>query len=165
MVVEVRALCRPVQFFHTIVGKPFLYVPGFVHCQVETGKGLPWSVATKFDHKLAPEKYLHPTEFKVYSLQLGREKFLTWEQVKVMGARSAAQRKFSASCTAALYNTVPSVLILIFCRSETFHFPVFLNALIDREYPCCQSKWASCPRLGGDCCSSTEASCLVIQLP
>lgn len=96
----------------------------------------------------------HHTEFKVYSLQLGREKFLTWEKVMVTGARSAAQRiSFLASCT-ILYNTVPSVLKLIAWRSETFHFLGFLNALIDREYPCCQSKWASCPRLGGDCRSS-----------
>lgn len=116
-------------------------------------------------HTCVPEKYLHVLSQNFLPLQLGREKFLTWEEVKVMRARSAAQRKSSASCTATLYNTVPSVLLLIACRSETFHFPVVLNALIEREYLCCQSKWAFCPRLGGDCCSSTEASCLVIQLP
>ena len=30
-VVVVRALCRPVKFFHTDLTKPFLYGPGFVH--------------------------------------------------------------------------------------------------------------------------------------
>lgn len=49
-------------------------------------------------------------------------------------------------------------------RSESLHFLVFLNALIDREYPGCQSQRGSCPRLGGDCCGSTEASSLVILL-
>jgi hypothetical protein len=29
--VEVRALCRPVKFFHTDLDKPFLYGPHFVH--------------------------------------------------------------------------------------------------------------------------------------
>jgi hypothetical protein len=29
--VEVRALCRPVKFFHTDINKPFLYGPRFVH--------------------------------------------------------------------------------------------------------------------------------------
>ena len=29
--VEVRALCRPVKFFHTDLKKPFLYGPRFVH--------------------------------------------------------------------------------------------------------------------------------------
>jgi hypothetical protein len=29
--VEVRALCRPVKFFHTNLDKPFLYGPRFVH--------------------------------------------------------------------------------------------------------------------------------------
>jgi hypothetical protein len=29
--VEVRALCRPVKFFHTDLDKPFLYGPRFVH--------------------------------------------------------------------------------------------------------------------------------------
>jgi hypothetical protein len=29
--VEVRALCRPVKFFHTSVNKPFLYGPRFVY--------------------------------------------------------------------------------------------------------------------------------------
>ena len=29
--VEVRALCRPVKFFHTDLNKPFLYGPRFVH--------------------------------------------------------------------------------------------------------------------------------------
>ena len=29
--VEVRALCRPVKFFHTNLNKPFLYGPRFVH--------------------------------------------------------------------------------------------------------------------------------------
>ena len=29
--VEVRALCRPVNFFHTDLDKPFLYGPRFVH--------------------------------------------------------------------------------------------------------------------------------------
>ncbi|CDQ67465.1 unnamed protein product [Oncorhynchus mykiss] len=42
--VEVRALCRPVKFFHTDLNKPFLYGPRIVqrgHCHAETGKGLP----------------------------------------------------------------------------------------------------------------------------
>ena len=29
--VEVRALCRPIKFFHTDLDKPFLYGPRFVH--------------------------------------------------------------------------------------------------------------------------------------
>ena len=29
--VEVRALCRPVKFFHTDLDKSFLYEPHFVH--------------------------------------------------------------------------------------------------------------------------------------
>ena len=29
--VKVRALCRPVKFFHTDLDKPFLYVPHFLH--------------------------------------------------------------------------------------------------------------------------------------
>ena len=29
--VEVRALCRPVKFFHMDLDKPFLYEPCFVH--------------------------------------------------------------------------------------------------------------------------------------
>jgi hypothetical protein len=29
--VEVRALCKPVKFFHTDLEKPFLYGPHFVH--------------------------------------------------------------------------------------------------------------------------------------
>ena len=29
--VEVRALCRPVKFFHNDLDKPFLYGPRFVH--------------------------------------------------------------------------------------------------------------------------------------
>lgn len=40
--VEVRALCRPVQFFHNILRNPSIYGAGFVHgghCHVETEKG------------------------------------------------------------------------------------------------------------------------------
>ena len=29
--VEIRALCRPVKFYHTDLDKPFLYGPRFVH--------------------------------------------------------------------------------------------------------------------------------------
>ena len=29
--VEVRALCKPVKFFHTDLDKPFLYGPRFLH--------------------------------------------------------------------------------------------------------------------------------------
>ncbi|KAK6303711.1 hypothetical protein J4Q44_G00261650 [Coregonus suidteri] len=49
--VEVRALCRPVKFFHTDLDKPYLYGPCFVHghCLAETGKGLPQTVATKLE--------------------------------------------------------------------------------------------------------------------
>ena len=36
--VEVRALCRPVKFFHTDLDKPFLYLPHFV--QGEGGIGM-----------------------------------------------------------------------------------------------------------------------------
>ena len=32
--VEVRALCRPVKFFHTDLNKPFLYEPRFVHMDI-----------------------------------------------------------------------------------------------------------------------------------
>ena len=28
---EVRALCKPVKFIHTVLNKPFLYGPRFVH--------------------------------------------------------------------------------------------------------------------------------------
>lgn len=96
----------------------------------------------------------------------------TWEvcdlrEVKVIEAGSAPRTFFfsPAASSALLHNTAPSVWVLNAWRSETFHFLLFLNALIDREYPRCQSKWASCPRLGGDCCGSTEASCFVILSP
>ena len=36
--VEVRALCRPVKFFHTDLYKPFLYGPHFVHGDIVTLK-------------------------------------------------------------------------------------------------------------------------------
>lgn len=52
--IEVRALCRPVHFFHTKLGKTFLYPPGFMHrgqCHVDTGKNLLWTVATKLEAK------------------------------------------------------------------------------------------------------------------
>ena len=52
--VEVRALCRPVKFFHTNLNKPFLYGPRFVHCQhchAETGKGFPQTVATNLEEQ------------------------------------------------------------------------------------------------------------------
>ena len=48
--VEVKALCRPVKFFHTNLDKPFLYGPHFCagwHCLAEKAKGLPQTVATK----------------------------------------------------------------------------------------------------------------------
>ena len=48
--VEVRALCRPVKFFHTDLDKRILYGPlcAWGHCHhAETGKGLPHTVATK----------------------------------------------------------------------------------------------------------------------
>ena len=32
--VEVRALCRPVKFFHTDLDKPFLHGPHFVHGEI-----------------------------------------------------------------------------------------------------------------------------------
>jgi hypothetical protein len=32
--IEVRALCRPVKFFHTDLDKPFLYGPRFVHAGI-----------------------------------------------------------------------------------------------------------------------------------
>ena len=50
--VEVRALCKPVKFFHTDLDKPFLFGPRFVQqgpCHAETGKGLPQTVATKLE--------------------------------------------------------------------------------------------------------------------
>lgn len=96
----------------------------------------------------------------------------TWEvcdlrEVKVIEAGSAPRTFFPppVASSAVLHNTAPSVWVLSAWRSKTFYFLLFLNALIDREYPRCQSKWASCPRLGGDCCGSTEASCFVILSP
>ena len=49
--VEVKALCRPVKFFHTDLNKPFPYGPLCArgHCHAETGKGLPQTVATKLE--------------------------------------------------------------------------------------------------------------------
>jgi hypothetical protein len=50
--VEVRALCRPVKFFHTDLYKPLMYGPRLCaqgHCNAETGKGLPHPVATKLE--------------------------------------------------------------------------------------------------------------------
>ena len=47
--VDVRALCRPVKFFHTDLDKPFLYGPHFEHCHTETGKGLPQTVTPKLE--------------------------------------------------------------------------------------------------------------------
>ena len=42
-VVEVRALCRPVKFFHTDLAL------GTGCCHAETGKGLPQTVATELE--------------------------------------------------------------------------------------------------------------------
>jgi hypothetical protein len=50
--VEVKALCRPVKFFHTDLDKPFLYGPRFVHegiLMLKLGKCLPQTVATKLE--------------------------------------------------------------------------------------------------------------------
>ena len=50
-VVEVRALCKPVKFFHTDLDKPFLYGPQFVHGGIVMLKQekLPQTVATKLE--------------------------------------------------------------------------------------------------------------------
>jgi hypothetical protein len=45
--VDVRALCRPVKFFHSDLHKPFLY--GTSLCHAETGKVLPQTVVTKLE--------------------------------------------------------------------------------------------------------------------
>ncbi len=46
--VEFRALCGPVNFFHTKLGKPCLYGAGFVH-SVETEEDFPQAVDTKLE--------------------------------------------------------------------------------------------------------------------
>lgn len=97
-------------------------------------------------------KWRHLCIVKVYLSLGGHEKSLTCEGVKVMGAWRSAQPDF-------LYRYSLQHHPLFAWRSETFHILVFLKALIDREYPCCQSKWASCPRLGGDFCRSSETTC------
>jgi hypothetical protein len=50
--VEVRALCRAVKFFHTVLNKPFQYGPRFVHrgiVMLSLGNGLPQTIATKLE--------------------------------------------------------------------------------------------------------------------
>ena len=58
--VEVRALCRPVKFFHT--DKPFLYGLRLVHeghCHAETGKVLPQTVVTNLETKKSSRMSLY----------------------------------------------------------------------------------------------------------
>ena len=48
--VEVKALCRPVKFFHTHLDKPFLYGPRFVQggiVMLKQDRGIPQTVATR----------------------------------------------------------------------------------------------------------------------
>jgi hypothetical protein len=50
--VEVRALCRTVNFIHTVLEKTFLYGPHFMHrgiVMLKQEKGLPQTVAIKLE--------------------------------------------------------------------------------------------------------------------
>ena len=51
--VEVRALCRPVKFFHTDLDKPFLYGPCFVH------GGIVMLKQERAFPKLLPQRWKH----------------------------------------------------------------------------------------------------------
>ena len=51
--VEVRALCRPVKFFHTDLDKPFLYGSSFVHGGIVTLK------EERAFPKLLPQSWKH----------------------------------------------------------------------------------------------------------
>ena len=51
--VEVRALCRPVKFFHTNLNKPFLYGPHFVH------RGIVMLKPERAFPKLLPQSWKH----------------------------------------------------------------------------------------------------------
>jgi hypothetical protein len=53
-VVEVRALYRPVKFFHTDEQPIFVWTSLCAqgHCRAETGKGLLQTVDTKLDHRI-----------------------------------------------------------------------------------------------------------------
>jgi hypothetical protein len=53
--VEVRALCRPVKFFHTNLDKPFLYGPCFVHMGIvmlKQDRALPTLLLPSCKHSL-----------------------------------------------------------------------------------------------------------------
>ena len=51
--VEVRALCKPVKFIHTDLGKPFLYGPRFVH------RGIVMLEQERTFPKLLPQSWKH----------------------------------------------------------------------------------------------------------
>ena len=51
--VEVRALCRPVKFFHTDLNKPFLYGPRFVH------SGIVMLKQERAFPKMLPQSWMH----------------------------------------------------------------------------------------------------------
>ena len=57
--VEVRALCRPVKFFHTDLDKPYLYGPHFVHRGIIMLKqGLTQTVATKLEAQTRQKNFI-----------------------------------------------------------------------------------------------------------
>jgi hypothetical protein len=57
MGVKVRALCRPVKFFHTNLDKPFMYRPCFLHrgiVMLKQVRAFPQTVTTKLEeHKIS----------------------------------------------------------------------------------------------------------------
>ena len=53
--VEVRVLCRPVKFFHTVLDKPFLYGPPFVHggiVMLKQERGFPKLLPQSWKHRI-----------------------------------------------------------------------------------------------------------------
>ena len=53
--VEVRALCRPVKFFHRDLDKPFLYGPRFVHgiiVMLEQERAFPKLLLQSWKHRI-----------------------------------------------------------------------------------------------------------------
>ena len=53
--VEVRALCRPLRFFHTDLVKPFLYGPQFVHggiVMVKQERAFPKLLPQSWKHRI-----------------------------------------------------------------------------------------------------------------
>ena len=52
---EVRAVCRPVKFFHTNLDKPFLYGPHFLHSgnvMMKQEKAFPKLLPKTWKHKI-----------------------------------------------------------------------------------------------------------------